>query len=101
MERELAAVRVAVLLVTDAHTAKDATTVNMIVERLATAGHELVESAIVKDSVQLVRAQFLRWLADADVDVVIALAGVDTDSTNAALQPSITKPIEGFTDLFR
>lgn len=94
-------VHVAVLLVTDAHTSADEATVKLVIERLGAAGHAVVECAVEKDSQQFVRAHFLRWIADSEVDVVIAVAGVDTEATTPALAPSITKKLEGFSDLFR
>jgi molybdenum cofactor biosynthesis protein B len=101
VDREFIAVRVAVLLVTDVHTTKDEKTVKSIVDRLTRTGHRLREVAVVKDQAPLVRAHFERWLAEPDVDVVIAISGLETESTREALAPLITKPLDGFSELFR
>jgi molybdopterin adenylyltransferase len=94
-------VNAAVLLVTDTHVPADEATVKLVLDRLAAAGHVAVECEVVKDSLQLVRAQFLKWIADPQVDIVITIAGIDTTSALPALQPSITTPIEGFSELVR
>lgn len=98
---ELARVNVAVLLVTDAHTSADEATVKLIIDRLASAGHHLAECEVLADKQQLIRGQFLKWIADPEIDVVITVAGVETSATQPALEPSITKPIEGFSELVR
>jgi molybdopterin adenylyltransferase len=94
-------VHVAVLLVTNAHTAADEATVKLIIDRLGLAGHRVVECEVLRDSAQLVRGQFLKWIADNNIDVVLAIAGIDTESTSAALAPLITKPLDGFSELVR
>ncbi|MEO8698462.1 MAG: molybdopterin-binding protein [Kofleriaceae bacterium] len=91
----------AVLLVTNAHTAADESTVKSIIDRLAGAGHVVVECEVLRDSPQLVRAVFLKWIADLNIDVVLAIAGVDTECTGTALAPLITKPLDGFSELVR
>jgi molybdenum cofactor biosynthesis protein B len=101
MEREFVRVNVAVLSVSDAHNVSDETTGKLIVDRLTEAGHHIAGRENVKDSAQLIRAHFLRWIADPDVDVVLVTGGVEADSTGAALGPLITKRLDGFSDLFR
>ena len=98
---DLIPVHVAVLLITDTHTPADESTVKAVIDRLSTVGHQIVECEVVTDSTQLVRAQFLKWIADSNIDVVIAIAGIETESTRIALQPLITKPLDGFSELVR
>jgi molybdenum cofactor biosynthesis protein B len=98
---EFLRVNVAVLLVTDAHTTADEATVKLIIDRLTSAGHHIAECEVLQDRQQLVRAQYLKWIADPQVDVVITIAGIDTSSAQPALEPSITRSIEGFAELVR
>lgn len=97
MDRGLHRVHIAVLTVADAR--EDTT--QLVCDRLIGAGHAVVARETIKDSVQLLRAQFLTWIADPLVDAVIAVGGVDTQALPTALEPLITRHLPGFADLFR
>lgn len=103
-ERELVAVNVAVLTVSDTRTVETDTSGQYIADRLAEVGHRIVGRQIVKDGELVIRAQLARWIADPGVDVVITTGGTGVtprDVTPEALAPLVTKPIPGFGELFR
>jgi len=101
MERELVQVNIAVLAVADAPTSAGDAIGKLIVDRLTEAGHRVIARETVKDSVQRIRAHFLNWIADPDIDVVLVTKGLDTVATTDALEPLVTRPLAGFRDLFR
>ena len=104
MEREFIPVKIAVLTVSDTRTEANDTSGGYIADRLANEGHQIVARAIVKDGEALIRAQLEMWIADANVEVVIATGGTGVtprDVTPEAMAPLITKHIPGFGELFR
>ncbi|MBV8756304.1 MAG: AgmX/PglI C-terminal domain-containing protein [Deltaproteobacteria bacterium] len=68
-------------------------------ERLATAGHEVIDSKQLAAGAPLLEV-LTDWIEDERIDVVIAIAN-DTDPVRAALAPMITKSIPGFGELLR
>jgi molybdenum cofactor biosynthesis protein B len=70
-------------------------------ESAAAAGHQIVAEEIIANSEGAVRAQLQRFIADPQVDVVIVLAGAESDVASRALKPLISEVLPGFTDLFR
>jgi molybdenum cofactor biosynthesis protein B len=104
MERQFIPVNVAVLTVSDTRTLADDTSGQLIVDRLTEVGHRIVARQIVTDSELGIRAQLAAWIADPDVEVVIATGGTGVtprDVTPEALAPLVTKAIPGFGELFR
>jgi molybdenum cofactor biosynthesis protein B len=104
METQLTPVNVAVLTVSDTRTFETDTSGKYIADRLTEVGHRVVARAIVKDGELVIRAQLAQWIADPEVDVVIATGGTGVtprDVTPEALAPLVSKPIPGFGELFR
>jgi molybdenum cofactor biosynthesis protein B len=104
MEREFIPVNVAVLTVSDTRTIENDTSGAYIAERLAKEGHRIAARAIVKDTETGIRAQMAAWIADPEIEVVIATGGTGVtprDVTPEAMAPLITKHIPGFGELFR
>ena len=98
------ALNVAVLTVSDTRTAENDTSGDLIVERLKTAGHKVAGRLILRDDVEMLRAQLRAWIADRSVDAIVTTGGTGLtrrDITPEALAPLITKPIPGFGELFR
>jgi molybdenum cofactor biosynthesis protein B len=101
---EMIRVRIAVMTVSDTRTLDDDRSGALLVERLTTAGHELVARVIVRDEVGLIRGQLRRWLAEPRVQVVLVTGGTGItarDVTPEALAPLVSKSIPGFGELFR
>ncbi len=73
----------------------------LITDQLTAVGHKIVQRGTVDDSVQRIRAKLLELIADAGVDVVIVTADLKTDSCGVALDPLVTRGLQGFSDLLR
>ena len=103
-EREFEPLRIAVLTVSDTRTEADDRSGALLVERLGAAGHELAARVIVRDELEHIIAQLRTWIADDQVQVVVATGGTGItarDVSPEALAAVATKPIPGFGELFR
>jgi len=103
-EGVLIPVRVAVVTVSDTRTIETDKSGATILELLGDAGHQVVAREIITDNRDTIRALLERWIADPEVDVVIATGGTGItprDVTPEALAPLVTKPIPGFGEAFR
>ncbi len=103
-EREFKPVHIAVLTVSDTRTLADDKSGNTLVERIEGAGHVVQAREIVKDEQKVVEVMLRGWIADADVDVVIATGGTGLtgrDVTPEAFEAVYEKSIPGFGELFR
>ncbi len=102
--RPFVPVRIAVLTVSDTRTLEDDKSGNVLVERLQAAGHRLAGRDIVKDDFDVIVARLRAWIADTDVDVVIATGGTGVtgrDVSPEAFQSVYEKEIAGFGEVFR
>ena len=96
-------VNVAVLTVSDTRTAKTDSSGDILQTRLEAAGHKLAGRAIVRDTVEGVRAQLQDWIESGNVDVVITTGGTGLtgrDITVEAVMPLFDKIIDGFSVIF-
>lgn len=103
-ERQFIPLQIAVLTVSDSRTEETDTAGKILVERLTKAGHRLAEKLIVPDDMYRIRAAVSRWIAEADVQVVVTTGGTGVtgrDGTPEAIQPLLDKEIEGFGETFR
>ena len=95
---------VAVLTVSDSRGEKEDTSGKYLAEAAVSDNHRLLEKCIVRDDIYQIRAQLSRWIADAEVQVVLVTGGTGfsgRDSTPEAVLPLFDKPIDGFCELFR
>ncbi len=102
--RDFRPVRIAVLTVSDSRVEADDKSGDILVERLTTAGHELVDRRIVRDERELIRGELERWIEDPSVEAVIATGGTGVtgrDITPEAFHEVYEKEIAGFGELFR
>ena len=103
-EREFRPVSIAVLTVSDSRDEQTDKSGRLLVERLSAAGHRLAEKRIVPDDIYQIRAVVSRWIADADVNVIITTGGTGVtgrDGTPEAIAPLLDKVLEGFGEMFR
>jgi molybdenum cofactor biosynthesis protein B len=94
----------AVLTISDSRTESTDTSGDLLAERVATAGHELRDRAIVQDDVYAIRAILSGWIAAPTIDVVISTGGTGVtgrDGTPEAVRALLDKEIEGFGEMFR
>lgn len=101
---EQVALGIAVLTISDTRGPGEDTSGDLLVERLADAGHRLAERRIVRDDKYVIRAVVSAWIAAPNVQVVLTTGGTGftgRDSTPEALLPLFDKTIDGFGELFR
>ena len=102
--REFIPLNIAVLTVSDSRTEQNDKSGQLLVKRLADAGHNLAEKYIVKDDIYQIRAVLSKWIADADINAVVTTGGTGVtgrDGTPEAVEPLLDKTIEGFGEMFR
>lgn len=102
--RPFIAVNIALLTVSDTRTAGDDKSGDTLAERVATAGHVVRDRQIVRDDQAAIEAQLKAWIADHEIDVVIATGGTGVtgrDVTPEAFHAVFDKHIPGFGELFR
>ena len=103
-ERAFLPVNIAVLTVSDTRTPATDRSGQTLAERIEKAGHRVAARDIVPDDADAVIARLKAWIADADIDVVIATGGTGVtgrDITPEAFQAVYEKEIPGFGELFR
>ena len=96
-------VRIAVLTVSDTRTAEDDKSGNVLVERIAAAGHVLAARMIVQDERDMIACQLRDWCADGAIDVVISTGGTGLtgrDVTVEAHRDVYDKEIDAFATVF-
>jgi molybdenum cofactor biosynthesis protein B len=98
------AVNIALLTVSDTRTAADDKSGDTLAERIVAAGHAVRDRRIVKDDQAAIEAQLQAWIADPEIDTVIATGGTGVtgrDVTPEAFHAVYEKHIPGFGELFR
>jgi molybdenum cofactor biosynthesis protein B len=76
----------------------------VILERLASAGHETVERAILRDEPEPMRALLVSLRDRQDVDAVLITGGTglgSRDQTFETVAQLLDKPLPGYGELFR
>lgn len=104
LDREFKPINIALLTISDTRTLEDDTSGNILADRIAGAGHHLVEHAIEKDEVIHICNRLNNWVDDRGVDCIITTGGTGLtgrDVTPEALDRVKDKDIPGFGELFR
>ena len=70
--REFIPVNIALLTVSDTRTLKDDRSGDILFQRASDDGHVVVERAIVKDEVHLIKKKLNIWIKEPKIDVVIS-----------------------------
>src|SRR3977135_613067 len=97
-------VNIALLTVSDTRTAADDRSGNTLAELAETAGHSIAARKIVRDDAAAIAAQLRAWIADPEIDVVIATGGTGVtgrDGTPEAFHSVYEKEIPAFGGVFR
>ena len=95
--------RIAVLTISDTRDEESDRSGALISERLTSSGHELGAKVIVKDEVEVIRAQVRAWVEDEAIDVIISTGGTGfapRDVTPEAVKPLFRREMDGFSVLF-
>jgi molybdopterin adenylyltransferase len=98
------ALRIAVLTVSDTRNLSNDSSGQTLIEGLETAGHALVDRALVVDDIWQIRARLSAWIADPLTQVVLITGGTGftaRDNTPQAVAPLLDKTVDGFGELFR
>ena len=102
-DRAFIPVRIAVLTVSDTRTLDDDRSGDVLVARIAAAGHILVDRDIVTDDRALISARLSSWCADDRVDVIVSTGGTGLtgrDVTVEAHRDVYEKEIDAFGTVF-
>ncbi len=92
------------LTISDSRTPDSDASGDLIEQRLAGAGHQLVERALEVDDPDLVRRQIESWLRDLRPDLIVTTGGTGLgprDRTPEAVRPLLERELPGFGELFR
>ena len=103
-EREFLPLGICVLTVSDTRTPETDKSGDLLVGRIESAGHRIVERRIVPDDIAAIRAAVAAWIADERVNAVLTTGGTGVtgrDGTPEALEPLFEKRIDGFGEIFR
>ena len=95
---------IAVLTVSDTRTQENDTSGQYLYDAASADGHNVIAREIVVDDKFQIRAIVSKWIAAADVQVVLITGGTgftDRDTTPEAMSVLFEKEIEGFGELFR
>jgi len=92
-----------VLAVSDTRTVETDKSGALLAERIASAGHELADRAIVPDDIGRIREQVTAWAEDRHVDVILTTGGTGfapRDVTPEAVRPLLRREMDGFAIVF-
>lgn len=101
--KEFIPVRIAVLTVSDTRTPEEDRSGQVLVDRIAAAGHVLADRKILRDERGEIAAQLRAWCADEGIDVVISTGGTGLtgrDVTVEAHRDVYEKEIDAFGTVF-
>jgi molybdenum cofactor biosynthesis protein B len=96
-------VRIAVLTISDTRDVESDTSGQILVDRIAAAGHQLAGRSVVRDDVEAIRAQVKTWVGSGQVDAIVTTGGTGLtgrDVTPEAIAPLFDKTIDGFSVVF-
>tara|TARA_R100000935_G_scaffold15813_4_gene31664 strand:- start:503 stop:1045 length:543 start_codon:yes stop_codon:yes gene_type:complete len=96
-------VRIAVLTVSDTRSLAEDRSGDVLVARIADAGHALAARTIIRDEQDEIAAQLRDWCADPEIDVVISTGGTGLtgrDVTVEAHRDVYEKEIDAFGTVF-
>ncbi|ASM73275.1 MULTISPECIES: molybdenum cofactor biosynthesis protein B [Roseobacteraceae] len=101
--KEFIPVRIAVLTVSDTRSLTDDRSGDVLVDRIAAAGHALADRKIITDERAEIAEQLRAWCADPQIDVVISTGGTGLtgrDVTVEAHRDVYEKEIDAFGTVF-
>ncbi|WP_341711074.1 molybdenum cofactor synthesis domain-containing protein [Erythrobacter sp.] len=94
---------IAVLTISDTRTLETDTSGALLVERLQSAGHKLIDRGIVKDEIDDIRARLNTWLDNPAIEIVLTTGGTgfsQRDNTPEAVRPLLDREMDGFSIAF-
>ncbi len=103
-QREFIPLNIAVVVISDTRTDADDLSGKILLERVQEAGHQLATKTIVPDNIYHIRSTVSAWIADEDINVILATGGTGVtgrDGTPEAIEPLLDKILDGFGEIFR
>ena len=103
-ERNFIPLRIAALTVSDTRTLATDRSGDVLVQRIAEAGHTLATRELLRDDADSIEPLLRQWISDPAIDVVISTGGTGItgrDVTPEAFARVLEKQIEGFSEIFR
>lgn len=102
--RRHAALRCAVLTVSDSRTPETDESGRWLREALSAAGQAVLDHGLLRNEEDRVRAQVAAWAGRDDLDLIVVTGGTglgSRDRTVEAVRPLFEKELPGFGELFR
>ncbi len=102
--RTFVPLNIAILTVSDTRTPENDDSGDFLAKKLEILGHNRVDRLIVRDDLDILRAQFSAWIDNPAIEVILSTGGTGLtrrDVTPEALAPLTSKEIPGFGELFR
>ena len=93
----------AVLTVSDTRDLRSDTSGELLTARITSAGHHLIDRALVQDDVQAIQTQLMAWLEGGKIEIILTTGGTGfspRDNTPEAVRPLLRKEMDGFAILF-
>lgn len=95
---------IAVLTISDTRNEVTDTSGALLVERLTSAGHILVDRAIVRDDIEAIQESLHRWITDEKIEIILTTGGTGfspRDNTPEAIKPLLRREMDGFSIAFQ
>ena len=95
---------IAVLTISDTRDEMTDTSGSLLVERLTSAGHILIDRAIVRDDIEAIQKSLQRWITDEKIEIILTTGGTGfspRDNTGEAVKPLLRREMDGFAIAFQ
>ena len=95
---------ISIIIVSDTRTAGTDKSGKLLKKLIEKSGHRVIAKTIVPDDIYAIRSSISNYIANKEIDVVIASGGTGItgrDGTPEAIKVLLDKEIEGFGELFR
>lgn len=95
---------IAVLTISDTRDEMTDTSGSLLVERLTSAGHILIDRAIVRDDIEAIQKSLQRWITNEEVEIILTTGGTGfspRDNTPEAVKPLLRREMDGFAIAFQ
>jgi len=102
-DRQFTPLGIAVLTISDSRDSSTDTSGDLLVEKIASTGHELRARALVGADKESIQRQTRLWIDDPGVDVVVATGGTGLTRSDVApesFRELFDRELEGFTVLW-
>ncbi len=97
-------INIALLTVSDTRSVNEDTSGDILVDRIAEAGHVVFERILLRDDIDAIVAQLQAWIDNDAIDCILSTGGTGLtgrDVMPEALDRVKSKDIPGFGELFR